>query len=179
MEKKTLIRHSLIVCIICLLTLTSVPSVLSNDEKPDLIIEHIYKVTVPRGGRLPWEQEFIYCRVRNIGDAPVREDERFEYHIIVEQLLFNKFPIRTLKNSTRGFFIWQGLEPGESHCLVLSNNLRFFLPGNFRFHITVNQNQIINETNYGNNYGVETFFGYRGWRTYRWILVAEPLIVFD
>ena len=60
MEKKTFIRQSLIVCIICLLTLTSVPSVLSNDEKPDLIIEHIYKVTVPRGGRLPWEQEFIY-----------------------------------------------------------------------------------------------------------------------
>lgn len=179
MEKKTIIRQILIVFIICLLTLTSVPSVLSNDEKPELIIDDIYKVTVPKGGRLPWEKEFIYCRVRNIGDAPVREDEIFEYQIIVEQLLFNKFPIRTLKNSTRGFFIWQGLEPGESFFLIISNDLRFFLPGNFRFHITVNQNQIIDETNYDNNYGAETFFGYRGWRTYRWILVAEPLIVFD
>ena len=148
------------------------PVINANEGKPDLTIEEIYVHVAPRGGRLPWEMEYLKCKYRNVGDGDVTEKDVIQFQIVVEKLLFNKLPIRVIMNiCTHGYSINHGLEAGSTFNETLIYHYLFVLPGYMKFKCTVNPNRLIEESNYDNNYIEKTFFGYIGWRTYRWIPV--------
>ena len=175
MEKyvgKTL-RRSLIVGIIMLFLSSMCLPVLATEELPDLAIEEIYVYVSPGGGRgPPWEREYIRCNFSNIGDEIVNEEDIIQFHIVVEKLLFNKIPIREIMNVvTHGYAIHNGLEPGRTVHETLTSHYILALPGYMKFKCTINPNNLIEESKYDNNYCERTFFGYIGWRTYRWIPV--------
>jgi len=170
---KNTLKRSIIVGIVFLFLSTVCLLVVASEEKPDLTIDEIYVYVSPGGGRGPSrEREYIRCNFSNIGEGDVTGEDIIQFQIVVEKLLFNKIPIREIINvCTHGYAVHNGLEPGRTYYETLTSHYILALPGYMKFKCRINPNDLIGESNYDNNYCEKTFFGYIGWRTYRWIPV--------
>jgi len=171
---KNTIRNWIITGIIFLLLLSiCVPIISAGEGKPDLTIDEIYVYVCPGGGRGPsWEREYIRCNYSNIGEYKVTDKDIIQFQIVIEKLWLNKNLKRVITNvTTHGYFINKGLEPGQTLVETLTSHFIRALPGFFKIKCIINPNSLVNESNYDNNYCEQIFFGYIGWRTYRWIPV--------
>jgi len=128
----------------------------NSEGLPDLIIEDIY-IDWNYNGPGPGYPD-LFCKIKNIGDASVSE---LKYNVVIEQLLLNIIPIRMIINTYLGAFFQPGMPPGGTFIGDLPTGTDILpLFGFFRFHVTVNPDHSVNESNYDNNYYAETFFGY-------------------
>lgn len=158
-------------CILFLLSTICVPLISAGEGKPDLTIDEINVYVCTGGGRYySWEREYIRCNYSNIGENKVTDKDLIQFQIVIEKLWLNKNLKRVITNvTTHGYFINNGLEPGQTLFETLTSHFILALPGFFRFKCIINPNSLVNESNYDNNYCEKIFFGYIGWRTYRWI----------
>jgi len=154
-------KRYLAIGIIFILPLLLVPTAMSEGEKPDLVILDIYDFK---------SQDFsedLKVKIANIGDAPVLPGNFYAIHVIVERLLLNKIPIRTVHD-----YVFdhgsntEPLLPGEAVDIEVYWG-RGFISGFFVIHITVNKYRTTEEENYYNNYRFEKFFG-RGIIFWNW-----------
>ena len=159
--------------IFLLLSSICTPPISAGEGKPDLTIDEIYVYVCPGGGRGPsWEREYIRCNYSNIGECKVTDKDIIQFQIVIEKLWFNGNLKRVITNiTTHGYFINNGLESGKTLFETLPSHFLLAFPGFFKFKCIINPNSLVNESNYDNNYCEKTFFGYIGWRTFRWIPV--------
>ncbi|MBE3136289.1 MAG: hypothetical protein IMZ43_02700 [Thermoplasmata archaeon] len=126
----------------------------NSEGLPDLIIEDIFIDLYYNGPGLPYPA--LFCRIRNIGDAPV---SYIRYNVVVKQILLNIIPTRTITSENFTTSTHPGMPPGGTYIGVLPGGTDIFpLFGFFRFHVTMNPDRAVNESNYDNNYYAETFF---------------------
>ncbi|MCU0849730.1 MAG: hypothetical protein MUC80_00455 [Candidatus Thermoplasmatota archaeon] len=119
-------------------------SSLSNDDKPDLVIEDIFLWS----SNEPDKYVFKYS-LRNIGTIPIYSFELVINHKI-QWLLFGRIPLFTIDAHTQTGNLGS-LLPGETfnHTFISCDSLPKF--GSYRFTLTVNPNKTIDESDYSNN----------------------------
>ncbi len=148
-------RKGLAVGVICLLMLLSIPTVVSNEEKPDLIIESIDYIE--HGHHVP-PNYYYSCKVKNIGE--VASSGTIKLSVKINRLLFRYFPIGFGKIFEAS--VTKTLEPGQSVDIEFLQDyeqqrmLYFFGVSYFRFNVEVNPDEIIDESDTSNNYYSET-----------------------
>ena len=145
-----------VIILLLFLATTCIPIVNASEEKPDLIIEDIFLWP----SAYPYEYHFE-CSIKNIGDSPIWKDE-FEIHVKIYWMLFGRIPLLPIFSHTTSVIV-DGFLFGE-----LKYNITFAscdsLPkfGSYRFYLTVNPNNTIDESDYDNNKYSEdwkVFFG--------------------
>ncbi len=148
-----MLKKSIVVGIICLLILTSIPTVLSNEDKPDLIIEDIVK----KPSDIPilyW----VYCTVRNIGDAKAEGFIDIEVDMI--WMLFGKIPLVVVKSFSGSAYLEGGVQPGEAIDIFFAEIESFPYFGTYKLSSVVNPDGEIPEKIYNNNWYDKNCFIY-------------------
>jgi len=145
-----------VIILLLFLSTTCLPIVNASEGKPDLIIDDIFLWP----SSFPDEYHFE-CSIRNIGDSPIWKDE-FEIHVKIYWMLFGRIPLLPIFSHTTSVIV-DGFLFGE-----LKYNITFAscdsLPkfGSYRFYLTVNPNETIDESNYDNNKYSED------WKVFLW-----------
>ncbi len=153
MNKNQLLKKGLVVGVICLLLLVSFPSVLSNEGKPDLIVEKIFDM--PDNIIVLSD---IKCRIKNIGDTKTPGDN-IEIFFEMKKMLFGIIPVETVYSNTWVISGGGSIEPGESRDFTLLNAIEpdEYL-GFYKVTCKVNPNGEFAEESYRNNRLTKRFF---------------------
>ena len=153
---KNPLKRSLIVGIIMLFVSTACLPVLANEEKPDLVIENIFRWP----NDTPFEYEFK-CTIKNIGDDPIWQGD-YWINVRVYWMLFGHIPLIRIKSHTVKAHIG-GLIFGNKTCNLTVQSCET-LPkfGTYRIFLEINPTLIIDESNYDNNKYSED------WKVFLW-----------
>ncbi len=135
---------TLIVGIIMLFLSTACLPVLASEELPDLVIEDIFLWP----SDFPNEYHFEY-RLRNIGDAPIYNFQ-LKTTIQIRWLLLGSIPLFSIYLTTHNGLVGRLLSNETISIPFISCDA---LPkfGSYRFTLTVNPTETIDESNYDNN----------------------------
>ena len=141
--------------VLLFLSTTCLPIVNASEGKPDFVIEDIFLWP----SNFPDEYHFEY-RLKNIGDAPIYNFRQITT-IQIRWLVLGSIPLFTIYSKKIDVGIG-ALLPGDivNIGFVSCDSLPKF--GSYRFYLTVNPNEIIDESNYDNNKYSEdwkVFFG--------------------
>ena len=144
MGKNTLKRSLIVGIIFLFLSTTCLPIVNASEEKPDFVIDDIFLWP----SNTPDEYLFKYS-LQNIGNAPIYSFE-LEVYIKIQWLLLGRIPLFSIVSDTQIGNLGS-LLPGETvnHSFASCNRLPKF--GSYRFSLTVNPHETIDESDYDNN----------------------------
>lgn len=143
MQKKPLIGVSICAVVLLFLSTTCIP-VLASEEKPDLIIEDIFLWP----SDFPMEYHFEY-RVKNIGDAPIYNFQLIT-NIQIRWLVLGIIPLFPIYLTTQDGLVGR-LLPNETINIPFISCDALPKFGSYRFSLTVNPSNIIEENDYDNN----------------------------
>ncbi len=126
-------------------------SVSGFNANPDLVIEDIVK----KPSDIIFI-EWLYCRVKNIGD--VTAEGWIDIEVDVIWMLFGKIPIKIVKSFTGNAYLEGGVQPGEAIDIFFAEEEWLPRFGFYKLSSVVNPNGNIPEKDLGNNFYEESFF---------------------
>ena len=149
-------RKCLAIGIILLFLATTCIPVLASEGKPDFVIDDIFLWP----SNFPYEYHFEYS-LTNIGDSPIYSFE-LEVFIKIQWLLLGRIPLLSIASYTESHYILGVIKSGGM--INLSFASCDILPkfGSYRFSLTVNPHETIDESDYDNNKYSED------WKVFLW-----------
>jgi len=155
MGKNTL-KRSIIVGIVFLFLSTTCLPVLASEGKPDLVIEDIFLWP----SAYPYEYHFE-CSIKNIGNS-TNEWNNLEINVKIKWMFLGSIPLLSIASYTESHYILGVIKSGGM--INLSFASCDILPkfGSYRFSLTVNPHETIDESDYDNNKYSED------WKVFLW-----------